>query len=144
MFRLSILLLTVLLGCEKKAPVYDILEIKEMILQRDPSAKEVVLRTEEKRVPCSLYGEHCVEASGKRFEIRGIEMITIAFKDQESAFKEAQLLGQYYARNWVFDDVTNEPILENFVKEVFNARRPSPIETSHPKDHVFVGGSKSE
>ena len=39
--------------------------------------------------------------------------------------KRPSVIGQWYAYNWLFDDVTKEPVLEDFVKKAFGAKRPA-------------------
>ena len=44
------------------------------------------------------------------------------FETEEAAKAEAKRLNQYYVRNWLFDEAMNEPVLESFIKKVYNAK----------------------
>lgn len=48
----------------------------------------------------------------------------ISFENTNQAKAEALRLNQYYARNWLFDRVEGEPILEDYVIETFHATNP--------------------
>ncbi len=83
-----------------------------------------------KRVLCGHYRkEGCVAGSGKRIKVRLVELITLQYEHTKQACLAAQEIGQWYAYNWVFDDVTNEPVLEDYVVKAFDAKKPA-----HPKD----------
>lgn len=75
-----------------------------------------------------MYPDGCIEASPKRFKIRLVEMIVVQYRTTHKACLAALKLNQYYTRNWLFDDVTNEPVLESFVKTVYDAKAPKKIE----------------
>ena len=49
----------------------------------------------------------------------------VHFDSEEHARQAAFAIDQFYIRNWVFDDVAGEPVLEDFVKKAFNAKRPA-------------------
>lgn len=84
---------------------------------------------EHKRVLCRNYGSGCVEGSGKRIQVRRVELITIQFETVEAARAEARRINQFHFANWIFDEVTEEPVLRHFVKKVFNAVNPNEEET---------------
>lgn len=82
-----------------------------------------------RRVICENYGEGCLEGTGRRLMIRqGVELIAISFESQYYAKAEAERLDQYYARNWLFDDVSHEPILIDFIERVYGARPGRTVE----------------
>jgi hypothetical protein len=43
---------------------------------------------------------------------------------EAQAISAAKKFRGYYARNWLFDDVTGEPVLEKFVTEKLEAKKP--------------------
>ena len=95
----------------------------------EPSLKLVFLTNKEenqkKRVLCSEYPRKgCVTGSGKRIKLRLVELLALQYKTKREACEAAVAIGQWYAFNWLFDDVTNEPVLENFVQKAFKAQRP--------------------
>lgn len=57
--------------------------------------------------------------------MRRVELIAIEFETTEAARQQAQSINQWHAKNWLFDDVTDEPVLESFVKEAFDAKNPN-------------------
>lgn len=82
---------------------------------------------EHKRVLCQSYGPKCVEGSGKRIKVKRVELITVQFETVEAARAEATRLNQYHFANWLFDEVTEEPVLRHFVKKVFDAVNPNEV-----------------
>jgi hypothetical protein len=62
--------------------------------------------------------------SGRYAKLRKVKIIVVEFDSKENARKAAIEVDQYYAHNWLFDDVTDEPVLESFVEEAYNAKRP--------------------
>lgn len=96
----------------------------------DPSIELVFLAdTDEgrvRRVICSQYrSEGCIEGSGKRIKVRMVELLVIQYETRKQACLAALEVGQWYAYNWLFDDVTKEPVLEDFVTKVYQAKKPT-------------------
>jgi hypothetical protein len=80
---------------------------------------------EHRRIVCEDYPlEGCVKGTGKRVLIKKVELIVIQYDSRRHACEAALKIKQWYSRDWVLDDVTDEPVLEDFVKKVFNAYRP--------------------
>lgn len=101
----------------------------KMAVKKEPSIELVfVADTPEgrlRRITCRAYpSEGCVSGSGKRIKVRLVELIVLQYEKKVSACLAALKINQWYARNWIFDDVTNEPVLEDFVKKVFEAKKP--------------------
>jgi len=121
-------LLTILsLSCTKSAPTYTDRDLWFMAEKFDPSVELVSISTvnESKRVLCKNYEvEGCMIGTGRRIKVRLVELVAIAFETEEQAKKAAILYDQYYVRNWLLDEVTNEPVLESFVKSAFKAKKP--------------------
>ncbi len=120
-------LLSISLSCTKSSPVYTDRELWWMAVEADPSVELVSISAtnESKRVLCKNYEiQGCIVGSGRRIKVRLVELVSIAFETQEQAKKAALAYNQYYVRNWMFDEVTNEPVLESFVKQAFNAKKP--------------------
>ncbi len=79
----------------------------------------------ERRVLCSHYlREGCILGSGKRIKVRLVELLVIQYETEKQACLAAKSIGQWYSANWLFDDVTNEPVLESYVVEAFSAKKP--------------------
>lgn len=96
----------------------------ELAKEAFPEVIEVRIPSSEphRRVLCRDYGEGCVPGTGRRLSIRNIELIAIAFESKKYAKAEAERLNQYYSRNWLLDDVANEPILIDFVQRAYQAK----------------------
>lgn len=110
------------LGCSEKK-VYTQKELWYMAIEVDPDIELVGIANheEDRRILCKNYGPGCVKGTGRRIKVKKVEIIAISFKTMDQARTEALRIGQYYARNWVFDDVKGEPLQEAFVKKAFKA-----------------------
>lgn len=116
-------------SCSKEELVWGQVEMWKMAQGKDPSIELVFLpdtpEGRAKRVLCESYrAEGCVEGSGKRIKVRLVEILVLQYERPVQACLAALEIHQWYARNWLFDDVTNEPVLIDFVKEVFEAKKP--------------------
>lgn len=121
-------------SCSKEELVWGQVEMWKMAQEKDPSIELVFLAdTPEgraRRILCQNYRqEGCVVGSGKRIKVRLVEIIVLQYERPIQACMAALEINQWYARNWLFDDVTNEPVLIDFVKNVFEAKKPE-----SPKD----------
>lgn len=113
-------------SCSKEEKTYGSTEMWSMAQAVDPTIELVPITDPEKRVLCENYEmSGCMDGSGKRIKISKVEMLTIQYETVEQARAAAFKIDQWYAGNWLFDDVTNEPVLESFVKKAFNAQRPA-------------------
>ncbi len=130
------LLLGFLTGCscsKEEAPVLGPTEMWSKAVAFDPTIELVFLAdTPEgnlRRVICTNYPtEGCLEGSGKRIKVRLVELLVLQYEKSQQACLAAQKIGQWYAYNWLFDEVTNEPVLEDFIVKAFDAKKPSKIE----------------
>ncbi|OUR99922.1 hypothetical protein A9Q84_02510 [Halobacteriovorax marinus] len=97
----------------------------KLAVKKDPSIELILLTDPAKRVLCENYQvDGCIIGSGKRIKVRLIELMAMEFDSEENARKAALAYDQYYARNWFFDEVKGEPVLESFIKEVYGAKNP--------------------
>ena len=81
-----------------------------------------------RRVLCAPYRkEGCLAGSGKRIRVRLVELLVIEYEHSNQACLAAQEIGQWYAYNWLFDDVTDEPVLEDFSIKAFGAKKPKSV-----------------
>ncbi|MDC1174029.1 hypothetical protein OAT67_01430 [Bacteriovoracaceae bacterium] len=113
-------------SCSKDENVMSSQQMWFKAIDFDPSIELVPIANHEaaKRVLCHHYQiQGCVEGSGKRIKVRLVEMPVIQFESAEKACEAAKIIKQWYAYNWLFDQVTNEPVLESFVKDAFNAKK---------------------
>lgn len=115
-------------ACTKKNVPVDKIAMLKMAQDYDPTVKPILPKDLSSGIRCKkengdfIYGEGCV--TGFQVQVGPLEMDVIEFQSEELARLEALRLDQYFYKNWVFDNVTNEPILEHFVKNAFSARRP--------------------
>lgn len=119
-------------SCSKEEPIYSPTEMWLIGIKADPSIELVMIPDSqpERRVLCENYpGPGCVVGSGKRILVSKVELLTIQYETAAQARAAAYKIDQWYAGNWLFDDVTNEPVLESFVQKVFQAKRPKKLET---------------
>jgi len=114
-------------SCSNEEPRYSTTQMWQMAQGVDDTIFLVPIPNHEahRRILCENYGPGCIEGSGRRIHVRKVELIAIEFENTSAAEKEALRLNQWHARNWFFDDVTNEPVLESFVKTAFGAVNPS-------------------
>lgn len=88
----------------------------------DSSITFVLPKSISEGVTCVEYGEGCL--SGHTVMVKNLEMIAVEFSSEEQAKNAAIKFRGYYARNWLFDDVSGEPVLEKFVSEKLQAKKP--------------------
>ena len=98
-------------------------QLLSMARKVDPAVKEIIPENINAGIKCSDYGPGCMGAF--QAQMKRVKIIFVQFKSEEQAKAEALRIDQYYSKHWVFDDVTGEPVLENLVKKVYKAQRPS-------------------
>ena len=118
---LSIILLTVF-SCTKEELRFSREDILRLGKKEFQNFKFVVPpRIGIKLVDCSKYIPKCL--SGYKGKAKLLEFNILEFKNSKEAMMSAKSYNGYYSRNWAFDLVTGEPILERFVKKAFNAKK---------------------
>ena len=122
-FMAFFLFALILTSCSKEE-TYSPIDMYMMATKFDPKVEEVRVTDPAKSLKCSMFPEGCVENSPKRFKVRLVEMVVVQYHSNHQACLAAKALDQYYIRNWLFDDVTGEPVLEDFVKRVYKAQKP--------------------
>jgi hypothetical protein len=130
-FFLAFLALFLSFSCSKKIEPTPYEQVYEMARKFDETIYEVMIIDNHKRVICENYGLGCLEGTGKRWMVRTIELPIIGFENEELAKKEAIRLNQYYYKNWLFDEIKDEPVLESFVKEVYKIKSAKEM---HPSE----------
>ena len=88
----------------------------------DPGMTFVLPKNLDEGIHCSDYSEGCL--SGHTVRLQNLEIIVVEFMTEEQAIYAAKKYRGYYLRNWFLDDVTGEPVLEKFVTEKLEAKRP--------------------
>lgn len=112
-------------ACNKKHQErkYTLLEISAMVREGDPEMKTVLGLGMDAGISCTTYGPGCLSA--RRMMVRRVDMGVIEFQTPEQARVVAKKIDQYFAGNWVFDDVVGEPVLEEFMAKHLKAHRPA-------------------
>lgn len=72
-------------------------------------------------VYCNEYLPPC--KVGYKVKIKGMEVTGLYYESQKKAYKSAKSMRGYHLRNWAFDQVAGEPILERLFEERLNARK---------------------
>ena len=118
---LSLCIFISLSGCfSDELPNYSREQLLNMGREGDPNLEVLVPASiSESLVNCHEYTPSC--RFGYRVIIKKIEMVALFYEKQDDALKAAKRVRGYVARNWVFDDVAGEPILERFVQKYFKA-----------------------
>lgn len=118
----------------KEEPKWTSAQITEIVMKAPGGATEVVMTEENTPISqCVGYGQRCVMQSGRIFKLGLVTFIAVEYATTEDAWFAARELGQYYSRNWLFDDVKGEPSVETFVGERFGALAPTANDTEPPR-----------
>ena len=123
LFFILISLMITSCSCEKER-LFTEREMWYKAKKQDPKVELVAISNSqiEKRILCKNYGPKCIKRSGRRILVSTVELIAVGFETEAAARTEALRIGQWYAYNWVFDDVSNEPVLIDFIQKAFNAK----------------------
>lgn len=124
--RPFIVLVFLLLSILSASCTKEVRYTKEELLARAQAAESsvqfIIPRSINEGVSCTSYTEGCI--SGHTVRVKNLDLIAVEFGTEEEAKYAAKKIRGYYTRNWVFDDVTGEPILEEFVSRVLDAKKP--------------------
>lgn len=120
--KIALLILALLtISCSK-----EVRYSKEQLLKKaqaaDPSVTVILPSNMNEGVQCHEYAPPCV--SGHVVSVQGIEMLALEYESERIALEAAKKYRAYYTGNWIFDDVTGEPLLEKFVSENLGAKKP--------------------
>lgn len=112
---LFLLFLIFFISCkEDKEPIYTKEQIYNLAKEHDSNMQFMLPNSLQEGIKCEDYTEGCL--SGHNVKIRGIGIIAVEFSTHKQAQDAAKKFHGYHLRNWMFDDVTNEPLLEDFMK----------------------------
>ena len=99
---------------------------KEALLAKaravDPTISVVLPKSMAAGVTCAEYSEGCLSAHIVR--VKKLDLIAVEFMSEGEAILAAKKFRGYYTHNWMLDDVTGEPMLEKFVTEHLEAKKP--------------------
>lgn len=122
LFALFLTLLSILAASCTKELKYSKEELLKKAQAADPSVSLILPDKLTGAVFCSDYPAGCLSAHIVR--VQGLDLIAVEFETAEKAEYAAKKIRGFYLRNWVFDDVRDEPVLEKFVTEKLQAKRP--------------------
>lgn len=109
-------------GCNEEAPNMDQLELLELIKSLESDIEVLVPPSLNKPlVYCYKYLPPC--KLGYKVKIKGLEVTALYYEEKKSAKESAKSLKGYQFRNWAFDDVKGEPILERFFENELGAQK---------------------
>lgn len=120
-FPLPLILSILTASCTKEVK-YTKEELLSKAMAADSSVQLILPKSINDGINCANYTEGCV--SGHTVRVKNLELIAVEFQTEEQARYGAKKIRGYFSRNWVFDDVTGEPILEEFVSRVLDAKKP--------------------
>lgn len=114
---------SLLFSCSKKKEIvelkYTLAEFEHLAHESGPSPEkgDAALKLSE-----YAPGVNALESKGLAY--KKLSFFAVSFATETQARAEALRLNQYYARNWLFDRVEGEPILEDYVINTFHAINP--------------------
>ncbi len=111
---LFLLFLIFFISCKEKEPIYTKEELYNLAKEHDSNMAFILPKNMQEGIKCEDYTEGCL--SGHTVKIRGLEMIGVEFSTHQQAKDAAKKFRGYQLRNWMFDDVSGEPLLEDFMK----------------------------
>lgn len=117
-----LLLLSILSAACTKEVKYSKEDLLSKALKADPTISFTLPKSITEGVSCTDYPTGCLSAHVVR--VKNLDMIAVEFMSEGEAKLAAKKVRGYYSRNWLFDDVTGEPILEKFVTEALEGKRP--------------------
>ena len=117
---LVFLLFITLLSCSKEEPKFGRKEMHDKLKSVYPKVEFIIPSDISKGIQCSDYGPGCL--GGLTIKLKHMEVIVVEFQSLSHARAEAKRIGQWYARNFLIDDIMGEPILEKFFAKHFEAK----------------------
>nr|BDT28097.1 hypothetical protein BHI3_15630 [Bacteriovorax sp. HI3] len=124
--KLAILFLGAFLifGCSKKKEAPDLkytLEEFNLILDSTGAAGD---KDAANAIKFEDYAPGVNRVNSRPMVYQRLSFAVVEFETEKQAREEALRLNQYYSRNWLFDKVEGEPILEDLMIVKFHAANP--------------------
>ena len=149
MVKILILVLSfnILSGCSKKVVAPELKYTQEQFDLILNSTSAVLDKNAANAINFSDYSSGADKVNSKALVYERLSFAAIAFGTLEEAKFEALRLNQYYSRNWLFDKVEGEPILEDLIIVKFHGmnpkRRTQRTPVNIPKDAHHESGSET-
>lgn len=118
----SILIFLLLISCSKKEVLVSKREMFDKAMASGEKFELVIPSNINAGIHCTDYGEGCL--GGHTVRVGRLEMIVVEFDSEANAIKSARSIKGMYAKNWVFDDTANEPLLKIFAEKTYDAKVP--------------------
>ena len=141
------LMLFAIFACSKKnhelEPLYTTLEFDTLL----NNTGAIPDKGNTSAINFSDYSPGVNKLTSRPMSYQRLSFNVLEFETVKQARDEAMRLNQYYARNYLFDKVEGEPILEDMVLVVFHAENPKrriqrkPINT--PAAHAAPAGGSA-
>ncbi len=138
-------------GCSKKVVEPELKYTQEEFDLIMNSTSAILDKEAANAINFSDYSTGANRGISKALIYERLSFAAIAFETQIQARAEALRLNQYYSRNWLFDKVEGEPILEDLIIVKFHAENPkrtiqrtpvnAPAESTHHEASGGGGGS---
>lgn len=122
LFPLIVLSLSILTASCTKEVKYTKEALYSKAVAADPTVSFILPKNMNEGASCNDYSENCLSAH--IVKVQNLEMIAVEFVTEADALYAAKKFRGYYLRNWMFDDVTGEPVLEKFITEKLEAKKP--------------------
>jgi hypothetical protein len=122
LFPLILLSLSILSASCTKELKYTKEDLLAKAQAADPTVTVILPKSITEGVSCGEYTSGCLSAHIVR--VQNLEFIAVEFLTEADALYAAKKFRGYYSRNWFFDDVTGEPLLEKFVSQSLEAKKP--------------------
>jgi hypothetical protein len=136
---LFIALMTLSLGCSKKKEEHVLKYTPEEFNHILGSIKLTADKNAANAVKISDYAPGANPASAQALVYERLSFSIIEFENEKQARDEAMRLNQYYSRNWLFDKVEGEPLLEDIVLSKFHGTNPKRRVQRKPISHILPG-----
>ena len=79
---------------------------------------------------CQDYGEGCKGVFVIKH--RNVSMICVEYQSPEQAIRFGQSIDAYIVKNWILDDVSGEPVLEEFVQKALQGKKARSLPLPRP------------
>lgn len=107
-------------SCSEELPNYSKEEMLGFAREADPNMKIKIGDLSKTLVDCKDYIPRC--RTGFRVVLKGIKFNALLYNDQKTALIAAKRIRGFIARNWVFDEVRGEPVLERMVTKFLKGK----------------------
>ncbi len=138
-----VLSLFIISGCSKKEVAPELKYTQEefdLIMNSTDAAPD---KNAANAINYADYSPGVDRVNSKALIYQRLSFAAIGFETEKQARDEAMRLNQYYSRNWLFDKVDGEPILEDLVIVKFHATNPK-RRTQRTPVNIPAGGAHHE